>query len=69
MRFQTLVSLMLSSQTRDQTTFSTMTKLKKYGCNPEKLMNSSEEKIGQLIGSVGFWRVFIFTVTLKFRLI
>ena len=57
-RFQTLISLMLSSQTKDQITFSAMNRLKEYGCYPENLMNSSEKTIGQLIYPVGFWKVF-----------
>ena len=48
---------MLSSQTKDQITFSAMNKLKEYGCNSDSLMNASEEKIGQLIYPVGFWKV------------
>jgi len=55
-RFQTLVSLMLSSQTKDQVTFAAMGRLKEYGCTPQKLMNSTQEKIGQLIYPVGFWK-------------
>ena len=55
-RFQCLVSLMLSSQTRDEVTYAAMMKLREHGLTVENIVNTSEEKLGQLIYPVGFWR-------------
>ena len=79
-RFQCLVSLMLSSQTRDEVSFinsiviiililvvslniitnkvnfAAMERLKEHGLTIENLLNTSEEKLGELIKPVGFWR-------------
>jgi len=55
-RFQCLVSLMLSSQTRDEVNFAAMERLKEHGLTIENLLNTSEEKLGELIKPVGFWR-------------
>ena len=72
-RFQCLVSLMLSSQTRDEVihqnsvfiiitvvfikvNFAAMERLKEHGLNIENLLNTSEEKLAELIKPVGFWR-------------
>ncbi|KAK6642825.1 Endonuclease III-like protein 1 [Polyplax serrata] len=58
MRFQALVSLMLSSQTKDEVTFAAMDRLKTYktGLSIESILEISEEALGQLIHPVGFWR-------------
>lgn len=56
-RFQVLVSLMLSSQTKDQLTFAAMEKLKKHGLTVENVINTDEEVIANLIHPVGFWKV------------
>ncbi|XP_051940956.1 endonuclease III-like protein 1 isoform X2 [Hippocampus zosterae] len=55
-RFQVLVSLMLSSQTKDQVTAAAMQKLKAHGCTAEKLLSTDDETLGKLIYPVGFWR-------------
>ncbi|XP_061686650.1 endonuclease III-like protein 1 [Syngnathoides biaculeatus] len=55
-RFQVLVSLMLSSQTKDQVTSAAMQKLKAHGCTAEKLLSTDDEMLGKLIYPVGFWR-------------
>uniref|UniRef100_A0A3Q3ELT7 Endonuclease III-like protein 1 n=1 Tax=Labrus bergylta TaxID=56723 RepID=A0A3Q3ELT7_9LABR len=55
-RFQVLVSLMLSSQTRDQVTAAAMQKLRAHGCNVENLLATDDETLGKLIYPVGFWR-------------
>lgn len=55
-RFQILVSLMLSSQTRDEITFATMTELKKNGLSVDFIDNISIEDLQKLIKSVGFFR-------------
>ena len=45
---------MLSSQTKDQTTFAAMERLKKHGLTIPNVMKSSEAKIKELIYPVGF---------------
>ncbi|XP_077428182.1 endonuclease III-like protein 1 [Vanacampus margaritifer] len=55
-RFQVLVSLMLSSQTKDQVTAAAMQRLREHGCTAEKLMSTDDETLGKLIYPVGFWR-------------
>lgn len=56
-RFQVLVSLMLSSQTKDQVTFAAMQKLRKHGLTIENIINTDENVIATLIHPVGFWKV------------
>ncbi|XP_056136186.1 endonuclease III-like protein 1 isoform X2 [Lampris incognitus] len=55
-RFQVLVSLMLSSQTKDQVTAAAMQKLRAHGCTVENIINTDDETLGKLIYPVGFWR-------------
>ncbi|XP_037546435.1 endonuclease III-like protein 1 [Nematolebias whitei] len=55
-RFQVLVSLMLSSQTKDQVTAAAMQKLRAHGCTVENVLNTDDKKLGELIYPVGFWR-------------
>ncbi|EDO31265.1 predicted protein, partial [Nematostella vectensis] len=55
-RYQVLVSLMLSSQTKDPVTFAAMEKLKAHGCTVDKILNTSDDKLGEMIYPVGFWR-------------
>ena len=59
-RFQVLVALMLSSQTKDQITSEAMSKLKSRGCSIDSFIGLSEDELGQLIYPVGFWRVMLF---------
>ena len=57
-RFQHLVSLMLSPQTRDPVVFAAMTALKAQpagGCTAPALAALSEAALGALINKVGFW--------------
>lgn len=56
-RFQVLVSLMLSSQTKDQVTHAAMMKLRQHGLTPDSLLNTSDTTLGELIYPVGFWKV------------
>lgn len=56
-RFQVLVSLMLSSQTKDQVTAAAMQKLRAHGCTVENILNTDDKRLGELIYPVGFWRV------------
>ncbi|KAJ8949068.1 hypothetical protein NQ318_016970 [Aromia moschata] len=56
MRYQQLLSLMLSSQTKDQVTHAAMQKLINHGCTVENVLATSDEKLGELIYPVGFWK-------------
>ena len=56
-RYQILVSLMLSSQTKDQVTGIAMTKLKKRGLYIENILRIPQEEVAQLVHPVGFWKV------------
>ncbi|KAK7068350.1 Endonuclease III-like protein 1 [Halocaridina rubra] len=55
-RFQVLISLMLSSQTKDQITHAAMTKLRAHGLTVQNILDTSDEVFGQLIYPVGFWK-------------
>nr|XP_057925415.1 endonuclease III-like protein 1 [Doryrhamphus excisus] len=55
-RFQVLVSLMLSSQTKDQVTAAAMQRLRAHGCTAEKILSTDDDTLGKLIYPVGFWR-------------
>jgi len=55
-RYQILVSLMLSSQTRDEVTSAAMSRLKQHGLTPTKLLSMPDEVLGDMIKPVGFWR-------------
>ncbi|XP_012258858.2 endonuclease III-like protein 1 [Athalia rosae] len=55
-RFQALLALMLSSQTKDQVTYAAMQRLKSHGCTASNIINTSDEVLGQLIHPVGFWK-------------
>lgn len=52
-----LVSLMLSSQTKDQVTAAAMQRLRTHGCTVENILATDDETLGKLIHPVGFWRV------------
>ena len=54
-RYQMLLALMLSSQTRDQKTAAAMEALKKYGCTVDNLLHTSEAKVKELIHPVSFY--------------
>ncbi|XP_048761051.2 endonuclease III-like protein 1 isoform X1 [Ostrea edulis] len=55
-RYQVLVSLMLSSQTKDQITSAAMKKLREHGCNIDNILQTSDQVLGELIYPVGFWK-------------
>lgn len=57
MRYQSLIALMLSSQTKDQVTFAAMERLREKGLTIDNVLNMSEEELGKLIYPVGFWKV------------
>src|SRR5699024_6886721 len=56
LRFQCLVALMLSSQTRDQITFATMQELKKQGLSVQFIEDIDTKDLENLIKSVSFFR-------------
>ena len=56
-RYQVLISLMLSSQTKDMVTGGAMTNLKKHGLTIENILKTPEEDIARMIHPVGFWKV------------
>lgn len=56
-RFQVLVSLMLSSQTKDPITWAAVQKLRENGCgNVHGMLEATEKDIEDLIYPVGFYR-------------
>ena len=59
-RFQCLVSLMLSSQTKDEVNFGAMERLKKHGLTVDSIIEMDDKTLGELIYPVGFWKVCIY---------
>ncbi|KAM7038845.1 endonuclease III-like protein 1 isoform 2-T2 [Acridotheres tristis] len=57
MRYQVLLALMLSSQTKDQVTSAAMLRLRQRGLTVDSVLQMDEETLGQIIYPVGFWRV------------
>ncbi|XP_070579877.1 endonuclease III-like protein 1 [Ptychodera flava] len=55
-RYQTLISLMLSSQTKDQVNAAAMEKLKAHGCTVGNILKTDDKTLGELIYPVGFWK-------------
>lgn len=55
-RYQVLLSLMLSSQTRDQVTSAAMGRLRHHGCTTANILVTSDKDLGALIYPVGFWQ-------------
>ncbi|XP_069122838.1 endonuclease III-like protein 1 isoform X2 [Argopecten irradians] len=55
-RYQVLLSLMLSSQTKDQVTSAAISRLRAHGCTVENILKTSDEQLGKLIYPVGFWK-------------
>ncbi|XP_012678487.2 endonuclease III-like protein 1 [Clupea harengus] len=56
MRYQVLISLMLSSQTKDQVTAAAMQRLRAHGLTVAAILNTDDATLGNLIYPVGFWR-------------
>ncbi|XP_066516903.1 endonuclease III-like protein 1 isoform X2 [Hoplias malabaricus] len=56
MRYQVLVSLMLSSQTKDQVTAAAMQRLRSHGLTVPTILKTDDDTLGKLIYPVGFWR-------------
>ncbi|KAI5709926.1 endonuclease III-like protein 1 [Diaphorina citri] len=55
-RYHVLISLMLSSQTKDEVNHAAMGRLKEHGLTIENICNTSEDVLGKLIIPVGFWK-------------
>lgn len=55
-RYQCLVSLMLSSQTKDEVNFAAMMRLRQHGLTVQNILDTSDKKLGELIYPVGFWK-------------
>jgi endonuclease-3 len=55
-RYQTLVSLLLSSQTKDPITHGATQRLLRHGFTPENIAKTSEEQLASLIYPVGFYK-------------
>ncbi|XP_063362287.1 endonuclease III-like protein 1 isoform X2 [Cydia amplana] len=55
-RYQHLISLMLSSQTKDQVTFAAMERLRERGLTIDNVLSMSDDELGKLIYPVGFWK-------------
>uniref|UniRef100_A0A1B6I1D0 Endonuclease III homolog n=1 Tax=Homalodisca liturata TaxID=320908 RepID=A0A1B6I1D0_9HEMI len=55
-RYQVLVSLMLSSQTKDQVTHAAMQRLRAHGLTIDNILDTDDTTLGQLIYPVGFWK-------------
>ncbi|GBM21601.1 Endonuclease III-like protein 1 [Araneus ventricosus] len=55
-RYQTLISVMLSSQTRDEVTFAATQRLIEHGLTVDSILATPDEKIGELIYPAGFWK-------------
>lgn len=55
-RFHTLVSLMLSSQTKDQVNFECMQRLRKHGLTPENVVATDVDVLEKLIYPVSFYK-------------
>lgn len=56
-RYQVLLSLMLSSQTKDQVTAGAMQRLRARGLTVDSILQTDDSTLGMLIYPVGFWRV------------
>uniref|UniRef100_A0A1B6CTS4 Endonuclease III homolog n=1 Tax=Clastoptera arizonana TaxID=38151 RepID=A0A1B6CTS4_9HEMI len=55
-RYQSLIALMLSSQTKDQVTHAAMNRLIEHGLTVENILKTDDETLGKLIYPVGFWK-------------
>lgn len=55
-RFEVLVSLMLSSQTKDEVTHAATKRLHEAGLSPQMILDMDPDQLGELIKPVGFWR-------------
>ncbi|KAE8578996.1 hypothetical protein XENTR_v10023870 [Xenopus tropicalis] len=61
MRYQILLSLMLSSQTKDQVTSAAMCRLRQHGLTVSRILETDDGTLGKLIYPVGFWKEWTLT--------
>lgn len=55
-RYQALIALMLSNQTRDKVTFEAMQKLREHGLTVDSILATDTDTLAKLIGRVSFWK-------------
>ncbi|XP_067944742.1 endonuclease III-like protein 1 [Watersipora subatra] len=55
-RYQVLLSLLLSSMTKDEVTSAAIARLRSHGCSVDNILATSDEYLGKLIYPVGFWK-------------
>ncbi|XP_066903113.1 endonuclease III-like protein 1 [Halyomorpha halys] len=55
-RYHVLVSLMLSSQTKDEVNFAAMQRLRDHGLTVDSILDMDDVTLGKLIYPVGFWK-------------
>ncbi|WKY01643.1 hypothetical protein Q1695_015564 [Nippostrongylus brasiliensis] len=55
-RFQVLLALMLSSQTKDEVTSAAMMRLRLHGCDIESMINIPTSELEKLLCPVGFYK-------------
>lgn len=65
-RYQSLIALMLSSQTKDQVTHAAMQRLNTYGCRPDIIAATPHDVLGKLIYPVGFWKVLMLYLFIEY---
>ncbi|XP_057322256.1 endonuclease III-like protein 1 [Microplitis mediator] len=53
-RYQSLIAVMMSTLTRDQLIYPVVKRLREHGFNPKKIIDTSDEDLGQLIRPVSF---------------
>ena len=59
-RFQVMLSLMLSSMTKDEVTSAAVGQLREHGCSVDNILATPDDLLGKLIYPVGFWKVCIY---------
>lgn len=55
-RYQVLLSLMLSSQTKDEVTSAAIARLRAHGCTIDSILRTPDDVLGRLIYPVSFWK-------------
>ncbi|CAN7989074.1 unnamed protein product, partial [Ixodes hexagonus] len=56
LRYQLLVSLMLSSQTKDEVTYAAVCRLREFGLTPEAVSSAEEKQLEEIIYPVSFYK-------------
>ena len=55
-----MLSLMLSSMTKDEVTSAAVGRLREHGCSVDNILATPDDLLGKLIYPVGFWKVCIY---------